>query len=1055
PPSGGRHLSTTPTHYRNLTQEGYPVVSLILSKIGDPEGFAPIPSSGELPCEGRLHRRYSHGVGFKIFLCFRVVENVDQRVCSAVQTVTETDSKCLTGQFVTLLRRRGEERVPHIGYDSGGSQESKSGVGPGLHRQTVWRAGQIVKLHRKLEIVVFVPNRRSLPPSLEIRGLPDGGEGVFTRVPLTKRTQFGPLLAPRVPALDREPEMPLKVFSRDGTWLWLQTSSEMDTNWLVLVRFATQRSHQNLTVFQLHDDLYFTTSKDIAIGEELRVCYAGFYARRMNRLTLRETETGGASSTTQSLPSPGLTSRKEQWGYMSVSFCVNLFMMHRKFVSLVYFKSSVQCCTYFVLSKCFLKISSFLNQVIVSAIILYIICANYPEYHQHIDVSEHIILIVEIGAKMFRCEECGKDFTRRESLKQHVSYKHSRAQVDEDFPMQCSACLKAFRCQNTLQQHNCQTDGRTFQCNICLKFFSTGSNLSKHCKKHGERHFGCDACGKKFYRKDVLLEHLRRHMQRAKRWVKEDGEVEGTPRGKYRKEPSPCPVCGKVGYHSYNTQKSWHFLYRSEAHKDLKFSMSGTIQLFYVTSSKSEWTMFTLATEGEGGLLFTPLYLCLFIWFARGSDYVEHLSSEHGESAHTCNICRRSFALKATYHAHMVIHRHELPTNDPSAHKYIHPCEVCGKIFNSSGNLERHRVIHTGVKSHACVQCGKSFARRDMLKEHMRVHDTARDYLCAECGKGMKTKHALRHHMKLHKGIREFACAVCGRRFSQKVNMLKHLRRHSGTKDYICELCGKTFCERTSLETHKLMHIEGKRYECNVCQRKFVTAYMLGKHTQLTHERVEAQSCDVCGTKVSTRASLNRHLRRKHPEVCQILGGIVLQLIGMGQSCLQTMVADPSSTSSHLGLGQGIGLQPMMVSQGQVLQQMAVSQGQGLPPMASQDPEMHATVTSHGQTMAAIVSQSQGLQAITANHRPISVAHGTTMQSIVGSQGTGAILPLDAAIFAALDVGRPIEIQIQTAPPNISFAANGAAVAMPSPWRHSSHSPDRCSPVPSQPSSAP
>jgi len=180
-----------------------------------------------------------------------------------------------------------------------------------------------------------------------------------------------------------------------------------------------------------------------------------------------------------------------------------------------------------------------------------------------------------------------------------------------------------------------------------------------------------------------------------------------------------------------------------------------------------------------------------------------------------------------------------------------------------------------------------------------------------------------------------------------------------------------------------------------------------------------------------------------------------LQLIGMGQSCLQTMVADPSSTSSHLGLGQGIGLQPMMVSQGQVLQQMAVSQGQGLPPMASQDPEMHATVTSHGQTMAAIVSQSQGLQAITANHRPISVAHGTTMQSIVGSQGTGAILPLDAAIFAALDVGRPIEIQIQTAPPNISFAANGAAVAMPSPWRHSSHSPDCCSPVPSQPSSAP
>ena len=68
----------TPQHHsdtfsRNLTRECYPVDSLLSSKIGGPEGFAPIPSSGELSCKGKLHRRYSHGVGFQIFLCF---ENV-------------------------------------------------------------------------------------------------------------------------------------------------------------------------------------------------------------------------------------------------------------------------------------------------------------------------------------------------------------------------------------------------------------------------------------------------------------------------------------------------------------------------------------------------------------------------------------------------------------------------------------------------------------------------------------------------------------------------------------------------------------------------------------------------------------------------------------------------------------------------------------------------------------------------------------------------------------------------------------------------------------------
>ena len=56
------------THSLNLTQECYPVVFLLSSKIGGPEGFAPIPSSGELTCEGQA----IHGVDFQIF--FMVLE---------------------------------------------------------------------------------------------------------------------------------------------------------------------------------------------------------------------------------------------------------------------------------------------------------------------------------------------------------------------------------------------------------------------------------------------------------------------------------------------------------------------------------------------------------------------------------------------------------------------------------------------------------------------------------------------------------------------------------------------------------------------------------------------------------------------------------------------------------------------------------------------------------------------------------------------------------------------------------------------------------------------
>lgn len=39
----------------------------------------------------------------------------------------------------------------------------------------------------------------------------------------------------------------------------------------------------------------------------------------------------------------------------------------------------------------------------------------------------------------------------------------------------------------------------------------------------------------------------------------------------------------------------------------------------------------------------------------------------HKEKGYGCSICHRRFALKATYHAHMVIHRENLP--DPNVQK--------------------------------------------------------------------------------------------------------------------------------------------------------------------------------------------------------------------------------------------------------------------------------------------------------------------------------------------------------------------------------------------------
>lgn len=54
--------------------------------------------------------------------------------------------------------------------------------------------------------------------------------------------------------------------------------------------------------------------------------------------------------------------------------------------------------------------------------------------------------------------------------------------------------------------------------------------------------------------------------------------------------------------------------------------------------------------------------------FFKGRDYLKHIMDLHKERGYGCIICNRRFALKATYNAHLVIHREQLP--DPAVQRY-------------------------------------------------------------------------------------------------------------------------------------------------------------------------------------------------------------------------------------------------------------------------------------------------------------------------------------------------------------------------------------------------
>uniref|UniRef100_A0A8U8BQC8 Uncharacterized protein n=1 Tax=Geospiza parvula TaxID=87175 RepID=A0A8U8BQC8_GEOPR len=702
--------------------------------------------------------------------------------------------------------------------------------------------------------------RSSLPSNLEIRQLEDGTEGVFALTQLVKRTQFGPFECKRVLKLEKESVFPLKVFQKEGPLVYFDTTNEDDCNWMMMVRPATEYEHQNLTAFQHDNDIYFTTCQDIPPGTELRVWYAAFYAKKMEKPVLKQVTSvangmcGGLSSFL----------RAQCWQGLIVpdNFLLTLlfFLIHpehllshleqakgaspssqndaekaEKAAEAVPADQPVASDTASASTDSRRKArrgrkaktakvetplvideekDSLIKQLGEHKRVYQCsICSKI--FQNSSNLSRHIR---SHGDKLFKCEECAKLFSRKESLKQHVSYKHSRNEVDSEYRYKCTTCEKAFRIESALEFHNCRTDDKTFQCEMCFRFFSTNSNLSKHKKKHGDKKFACEICNKMFYRKDVMLDHQRRHLEGVRRVKREDFEHSTESMVRYKKEPSGCPVCGKVfscrsnmnkhllthGDKKYTCEICGRKFFRVDVLRDHIHVHFKDIALMDDHQREEFIGKIGISSEenddnsDESADLEPHKYSCkrCQLTFGRGKEYLKHIMDVHKEKGYGCSICNRE----------------NLP--DPNVQKYIHPCEICGRIFNSIGNLERHKLIHTGVKSHACEQCGKSFARKDMLKEHMRVHDNIREYLCAECGKGMSDTHKLIHTGKPSK------------------------------KQY--------------------------PWTCSVCDKKYVTDYMLQKHIQLTHDKVEAQSCQLCGTKVSTRASMSRHMRRKHPEILSV-----------------------------------------------------------------------------------------------------------------------------------------------------------------------------------------